>query len=298
MRESRLFQIVYHLLEKGQAPAPELAEKLEVSVRTIYRDLDALSAAGIPVYARAGRDGGIRLLGDFVLDQAVFSQEEKQEILTALRSLQAAQPSTSGQALQKLSAIFRLDAEDWLELDFSRWGNEGSDHEKFALLKSAILTRSCVQISYANACGEIRARVVEPCKLCYKARAWYLKAFCTEKQDFRLFKLSRILDWKLLNRHFTYREYPKLPESDGAEYRLITLRFPQALAYRVYDIFDETQVQRQADGALLVCARMPEDAWLTGCLLSFGAQVDILSPASLREAVAGQARIIYEKNKS
>ena len=80
MQESRLFKIVYHLLDKGKATAPELAEKFEVSVRTIYRDIDALSGAGIPVYTETGRNGGIYLMNDFVLDKAVLSEEEKQEI--------------------------------------------------------------------------------------------------------------------------------------------------------------------------------------------------------------------------
>ena len=87
MQESRLFKIVYYLLDKGQATAPELAEKFEVSVRTIYRDIDALSGAGIPVYAEAGRNGGIHLMNDFVLDKAVLSEEEKQEILKCHISL-------------------------------------------------------------------------------------------------------------------------------------------------------------------------------------------------------------------
>ena len=83
MQESRLFKILYYLLDKGGATAPELAKKFEVSVRTIYRDIDALSGAGIPVYAEAGRTGGIRIMNDFIIDKAVFSEEEKQEILTA-----------------------------------------------------------------------------------------------------------------------------------------------------------------------------------------------------------------------
>ncbi len=87
MQESRLFKIVYHLLDKGKATAPELAEKFEVSVRTIYRDIDALSGAGIPIYAEVGRNGGIHLMNDFVLDKAVLSKEEKQEILIALQSI-------------------------------------------------------------------------------------------------------------------------------------------------------------------------------------------------------------------
>ena len=135
MQESRLFKIVYHLLDKGRATAPELAEKFEVSVRTIYRDIDALSSAGIPVYAETGRNGGIHLMNDFVLDKAVLSEEEKQEILTALQSINYTQHISGSQTLQKLSAIFHLSSENWLEVDFSRWGNKGSDNEKFELLK-------------------------------------------------------------------------------------------------------------------------------------------------------------------
>ena len=138
MRESRLFKILYYLLEKGQATAPELAEKFEVSVRTIYRDIDALSGAGIPIYAEAGRNGGIHLMNDFVLDKAVLSEEEKQEILVALQSINITKDSSS-QTLQKLSAIFQLHSENWLEVDFSGWGNKEFDNEKFELLKSAVI---------------------------------------------------------------------------------------------------------------------------------------------------------------
>lgn len=131
MQESRLFKVVYHLLDKGQATATELAEKFEVSVRTIYRDIDALSGAGIPVYAETGRNGGIHLMDGFVLDKAVLSEEEKQEILAALQSINSAQNISSSQTLQKLSAIFNLGSENWFEVDFSRWGNKGTDNEKF-----------------------------------------------------------------------------------------------------------------------------------------------------------------------
>ncbi len=108
MQESRLFKILYHLLDKGQATAPELAEKFEVSPRTIYRDIDALSSAGIPVYAEAGRNGGIHLMNDFVLDKAVLSEEEKQEILTALQSVNSTNNMGSNQTLQKLTEAVRI----------------------------------------------------------------------------------------------------------------------------------------------------------------------------------------------
>ena len=127
MQESRLFKVVYHLLDKGRATASELAEKFEVSVRTIYRDIDALSGAGIPIYAEAGRNGGIYLMNGFVMDKAVLTEEEKREILTALHSINSTSNIDNSQILQKLSAIFNVGSESWLEVDFSRWGNNGTD---------------------------------------------------------------------------------------------------------------------------------------------------------------------------
>ncbi|MCI8417258.1 MAG: YafY family transcriptional regulator [Lachnospiraceae bacterium] len=298
MQESRLFKIVYYLLDKGQATAPELAEALEVSVRTIYRDMDALSEAGIPVYAEAGRNGGIRLMNDFVLDKAVLSGDEKQEILAALQSINIAQNISSSQTLQKLSAMFHLHTENWLAVDFSRWGNRESDNKKFELLKSAVIHGKKIKIHYASSYENISERIVEPGKLVYKAKAWYLQAYCTEKQDWRTFKLNRIFKWEVLDESFPKRSLPEPIEDVQGEYGQITLRFPKEMAYRVYDEFEETQIQPGEKGDLIVSARMPEDEWLIGFLLSFGTQVELLSPAYLKDVLAEQARLLYEKYKT
>lgn len=298
MQESRLFKIVYHLLDKGQATAPELAEKFEVSVRTIYRDIDALSGAGIPIYAEAGRNGGIHLMNDFVLDKTVLSEEEKQEILTALQSIHSANNIGSNQTLQKLSAIFHINSDNWLEVDFSRWGNKGTDNEKFELLKSAVIHQKCVKLAYANSCGIISERIVHPLKMSYKSMSWYLKAYCTKKQDYRIFKLTRIIDLETLTDGFCKSSFPELDETPGNTYNKIVLRFPKNMSYRVYDEFDKTQVTKKENGDLIVSVEMPEDEWLTGYLLSFGTQVDIIEPAYLKDIVAEQAKKIYEKYKS
>lgn len=297
MQESRLFQIVYYLLDKGQATAPELAKRFEVSVRTIYRDMDALSGAGIPIFAETGRNGGIRLMRDFILDRAVLSEEEKQEILIALQSINTTKDIGSSHTLQKLSAMFQLNSENWLEVDFSRWGNKTYDNEKFEALKSAILRCSCVKIQYANAYEQISERVVQPQKLVYKAKAWYLQAFCTEKQAWRTFKLNRILDLEVLAEHFIRRDYPEQAEEPEKAHTRLVLRFPKEMAYRIYDEFEKAQVQRQENGDLIASASMPEDAWLISFLLSFGTKVDVLAPDHLRGVLAEQAKMIYEKNK-
>lgn len=295
MQESRLFKIIYHLLDKGKATALELAGKFEVSVRTIYRDIDALSEAGIPIYTETGRNGGIHLMNDFVLDKAILSEEEKQEILLALQSMNITKDNS--EILQKLSAVFHLNSENWLEIDFSRWGNQGRDNDKFNLLKSAIIHRKCVKITYAGSNEKATERIVQPMKILYKSMAWYLKAYCTLKQDYRVFKLNRIIELEVLSDSFPHQVFPELEKDSKQIYKKIVLRFSKKAAYRVYDEFDMTQIEIQTNGDFIVSAQMPEDTWLIGYLLTFGTQVDILEPAYLKEVLAEQAKLIYEKNK-
>lgn len=298
MQESRLFKIVYHLLDKGRATAPELSEKFEVSVRTIYRDIDALSGAGIPIYTEAGRNGGIYLMNDFVLDKAMLTEEEKREILAALHSINSTNNIDNRQILQKLSAIFNVSSESWLEVDFSKWGNNGTDNAKFELMKSAIIHQRCVKITYANSYGRISERIVQPLKMSYKSMSWYLKAYCTEKQDYRIFKLTRMIELEVLSDTFCKKPFPELDEMAGQVYSTIVLRFAKEISYRVYDEFANTQISTDENGDLIVSVEMPEDEWLIGYLLSFGTQVDIIEPLYLKDIVAKQAKGIYEKYKS
>lgn len=296
MQESRLFKIIYYLLDKGSATAPELAERFEVSTRTIYRDINALSSAGIPVYAEAGRNGGIHLLDHFVLNKAVVSRAEKEKILSALQGLAVLNDGNEPDTLQKLSALFQIEAVSWLEVDFSRWGEKPRDNHKFDTIKKAIIQHRCLRIKYAASYKPVNDRVIQPLKLSYKSKDWYLKAFCTQKQDFRLFKLNRILEWELLDECFVPRIFPDIQNTGQPANDITTLLFPGAVSYRVYDEFDRNQIQLTENGDLLVTADMPQDDWLIGYLLSFGTQVEIIEPLHLKTALAEKAKAVYEKN--
>ena len=124
MKRSRLFKIIYYLLNHGSVTAPILAQEMEVSVRTIYRDIDVLSGSGIPIFVTTGRNGGIHLMNDFVLDKVLLSEKERQDILAAIQELSVANGEYAKETLQKLSALFRLSANDWYEVDFSRWSKK------------------------------------------------------------------------------------------------------------------------------------------------------------------------------
>ena len=297
MSNNRLFQILYYLLDKGHTTASELAAEFEVSVRTIYRDIETLSRANIPIYTETGRNGGICLLSDFVLDKAMFSETEKTEILTALQSMSATGYASEKEVLTKLSALFRVDAGDWLEVDFSRWGKHPYDNSKFERLKTAVIQHQAVKITYESAASGRSERTLWPLKLSYKSKAWYLKAFCPKNQDFRTFKLNRILDLELLEENFVPMPFPE-PDEYQPEPPQIVLSFSKEIAYRVYDEFDETMLKRQENGDLIAFANMPVDQWLIGYLLSFGTQVEIIEPKYLQKIIAKEALAIYEKNKS
>ena len=126
MKISRLFEIVYLLLEKKTITAKELAEHFEVSVRTIYRDIDILSSAGIPVYFQRGKSGGIKLMDNYIINKSLFSQDEQNEILYALQSLNATNYPNNNKTLSKLSTIFNKKSDNWIKIDFSRYNCDDS----------------------------------------------------------------------------------------------------------------------------------------------------------------------------
>ncbi|MFV0392850.1 MAG: helix-turn-helix transcriptional regulator, partial [Coprobacillaceae bacterium] len=141
MQESRLFKIIYYLLDKEVVTAPELAEKFEVSTRTIYRDIDVISSAGVPIYTTQGRNGGIRLLDNYVLDKSLLSKTEKDEILIGLQSLSAVQYLDTNDVLTKLGGFFKTNP-NWIEVDFTRWGSlKETEKDTFNILKRSIIEK-------------------------------------------------------------------------------------------------------------------------------------------------------------
>ncbi len=193
---SRLLGIIYLLLNRGTVTAGELAEQFEVSVRTIYRDVEQLSMAGIPVYARKGKNGGISLTERFVLDKMVISEEEQRRILAALASLRETGASQEEDILHKLGTFFKADVPDWVAIDFSDWS--GRRQELFEQIREAILERKVMEFDYYGQYGEMARRTVEPVQLLFKEYTWYVRAYCRKRQALRLFKVLRMKRVKLL----------------------------------------------------------------------------------------------------
>ncbi|MBQ8822530.1 MAG: YafY family transcriptional regulator [Lachnospiraceae bacterium] len=291
---SRLFGIMYMLLNKETVTAKELAEHFEVSVRTIYRDVEVLSEAGIPVYARKGKNGGICLMEHFVLNKMLITEEEQQQILSALLSVGETTASEEKEIVQKLGNFFKTEPVNWIAIDFSDWGS--GQKQLYEDIKRAILTSRVISFDYYGQNREMSRRIVEPVQLLFKEYTWYLSAYCRERKAPRIFKLTRIKRLEVLEECFEPREEWYQKEDTNEEKQrdtkgeqvyapLITMWIDKKEAYRVYDRFGESDIEILEDGNFMVRVAYPLDEWVYSLILSFGASAKVLEPLEIRDEI-------------
>lgn len=300
MQISRLFEIVYLLLERRSVTARELAERFEVSPRTIYRDVDALAQAGIPVYADRGQGGGIRLMEQFVLNKSLLSVKERRELLASVQGMQAVREEEVQPLLEKLSSLFGAEREDWIEVDFSPWTSSGELGKYFQLLKEAILNRQVVCFSYSAANGSTVERTAEPHRLFFRGYDWYLLAWCRIRSDFRYFKLTRMRGLATLPEHFEKRNIPEREsayEQPDSQIEL-TVRASPRMTYRVYDEFPPDFWEKEENGSFLIRFAMPQNEWLYSYLLGYGPELEVIAPPQVREELLERAEKILKNYKS
>jgi predicted DNA-binding transcriptional regulator YafY len=290
MKTNRLLEITLILLNKGNTTARELADRFEVSTRTIYRDIDALSAAGVPVYTNKGSGGGISLLENYVLNRSLITEHERDSLLLALKTLQATRYPEIDAILEKIGALFKNSAPaDWVNIDFSPWGSGPNEENKFLDIKRAILKSKVVTFDYINADGILSHRNLEPMLLSFKSQAWYVWGYCRTRHDFRTFRISRIRNMVVTDESFKRRPPESIQEEEPttAPKKPVTLKLrfqPQDL-YRVYDDYDEEHITRNPDGMYDVTVTFPEDEWVYGYIMSFGDYVEVLEPPHIRDGL-------------
>jgi Predicted transcriptional regulator len=280
---NRLFEIVYILMQKRKVTAKELAERFEVSTRTIYRDIETISCANIPVYMTKGKEGGIGLLDGYVFNKAILSNEEQDQILFALSSLDKMNVQDEKDILDKMSLFFNKDVNDWIRIDFSSWGKDNKQKERFQLIKSAILNRQLIEISYYNSKSQKSQRIVEPLQIWFKDKSWYLMSYCRVKNDYRVFKITRIRKVKLLEEKFERR----LPKENHREIKIETitlqLEIDKTMAYRVYDEFEDEEITLNQNGNFIINVEYPKNDWVYGYILSYGKYIKVISPVHIKD---------------
>ncbi|AJH00383.1 transcriptional regulator [Clostridium beijerinckii] len=303
MQISRLFQIIYILLKKKSITARELSEHFEVSVRTIYRDIDALCQAGIPIYSSQGKGGGISLVDKFIFDKSLFSEVEQDKILLALQSLSAVGYDDINDVLSKLSNLFQKSDINWIEVDFSNWGSERKQKEIFNLIKESILKQKVITFSYFGADGMKSNRYVEPFKLLFKDKAWYLQGYCLERTAFRTFKITRMSDINITDESCIHQDLQDLMYDDSPSEKFnelihLKLKVSSEGAYRVYDDFDEENITMNKDGSYSIDISIPEGEWIYNYLLSFGTMLEIIEPIDVRNEIINRLGNMINKYTS
>lgn len=288
MQINRLLEIVYILLDKKTVTAMELAQHFEVSQRTIYRDIDTLSGAGIPVYTSKGKGGGISLLDNFVLNKAMLTDKEQIDIISSLQGLNALNISDVEPVLKKLAGMFNRDNISWIDVDFSHWGSNEAEGEKFNILKTAILSRNIVTFDYFSSQGEKTERIIEPLKILFKKQSWYILGYCKTKCDYRIFKITRIKNLRS-SKEFFQRDIPKYIWGNPSEFKngivKLVLRIEAKMAYRIYDELAQEDIVKNPDGSFTVTVNFPEDEWVYGYVLSYGNYAEVLEPSHIREII-------------
>jgi predicted DNA-binding transcriptional regulator YafY len=293
MKIDRLLAITTILMNKGSVTARDLAERFEVSTRTVYRDVDVLSAAGVPVFTNKGSGGGISLMEGYAFDRMLLSGQESESILLALQTLQAARYPEIGLILEKLGALFKNSSiTNWVDVDFSPWGSGTEEGEKFNLIRQGILKRNSLQFDYVGTGGHRSARSANPMRLQFKGKAWYLWAWCKSKKDFRSFRITRMRNVKLLSETFEPKtiieECREDIESGTDNYRPMTklwLKFKLRAEHRLYDDYDDEMIKHNHDGTMEIILHFPEDEWVYGYLLSFGPDLEVIEPGHIRKVL-------------
>lgn len=313
MKLERLLSIIILLLNRRMVQAKELAERFEVSVRTIYRDVEAINAAGIPVVTYQGTNGGIGLTEGYRLDRNVLTNNELAAIVTALRSISTSYGNEQHlRLMEKINSVVPLDYSEEFRhkasgvlIDYAPWDGNERLQPKLQLLKEAIDNRFVVRLTYSNANGEGSQRCVEPYTLILKGRQWYLQAYCLEKEQFRLFKLNRMKGAEIdRERTFIRRELlPQEPDTGPNPHELpqvaeIVLRFRAEALHLAEELFGVEELEAVEGGGWQVKKAYPEDEWLYRFILSLGYQAEVLAPAHLREIIASRAEQIAKIYRS
>ncbi|MCX4322351.1 MAG: YafY family protein [Lachnospiraceae bacterium] len=301
MKIDRMIGILSILLQQEKVTAPYLAEKFEVSRRTINRDIEALCMAGIPLVTESGQNGGVFIMEGYKIDRALFTTQDMQAILAGLRSLDSVSGTNQYvQLMEKLSAGASnlLAGDTHILIDLSSWYKSALS-PKIELLHSAILSTNKVSFTYHSPKGESK-RIVEPYDLIFQWAGWYLWGWCERREDFRLFKLMRMTELAV-GETFEKRtvSLPDLsPKQIFPPQFQVKAKIDSSFKWRLVEEFGPESFQTLPDGSLLFCSKFVDRQSVVGWIASFGGGAELLEPVELRQEVLRFAEGIAQKYRT
>lgn len=289
MKIDRLIGILSVLLQEEKTTAPELAERFEVSKRTINRDIEALCKAGIPIQTSQGVGGGISIMDGYRMDRTILTSRDMQMILAGLRSLDSVSGSRYyGQLMEKIKAGSSefVSGRDSILIDLSSWYRE-SLAPKIEVIQNAIESRHTLKFTYYNQKGE-SIRELEPYYIVFKWSSWYVWGWCLKRNEFRLFKFNRMDKVTMTDSEFVCRDVPTPDLSTEKIFPggiKVKALFTEDVKWRLVEEFGPECFTQEPDGRLLFKADYTDMDNLVTWMLTFGDKAELLEPKEAREKI-------------
>ncbi len=310
MKLDRLLAIIIMLLNRKRIQARELAEYFEVSKRTIYRDIESINNAGIPIITYQGKNGGLGIVDTYKIDRQVLSLQDMISMLSVLKGINTTFPDKQlDGAIEKIHALVPENDQEYVKnqieqivIDVMPWGSSPLQKKKMTRLQQAITGSRLCRFSYHDSHGNSTMRKVEPMTLVFKAMSWYLFAYCRLRNDFRIFKLSRIQNLEVAGQTFTrkkafFSQYDSInPTTD--QMVSLHIRFARKIRHEVEEYLESSQIEELNNGDIITRFEMPDNDWIAGWLLSLGENAEVMAPASLRRLLSQKAKKITELYKT
>lgn len=294
MKVERLISIIMVLLDKERISAQTLADRFEVSLRTIYRDIDAINMAGIPVRSISGVGGGIEIMPNYKMDRKTFSTNDLSAILMGLSNISNMMQSKElSNALAKVKSFIPANSAKDIELkanqiyiDLSPWMGGRDAQNYLEMIKKALHEKNNLSFDYADRYGNKTTRLVEPYQLVMKNSHWYVHGYCLKRNDFRLFRLFRMSNLQLEDTFFTPRDFEK-PQLDFTDevatmVETIQIRIHQSVMDRVLDFCAYEEFSPDGDEHYIVDFPFIENDYYYTILFSFGNKCECLEPQHIR----------------
>ena len=305
MKLARVVSIIMLLLQRTRVTAVELAEIFEVSTRTIFRDIDTINEAGIPIVTYTGVNGGISIMDGYKVEKGLFSTDDIVSLLMGLSNMPVSDDDVVN-AMAKIKGLLPTDQLQTIEqrskkiiIDYTTWRVNSTFTSYFSDIKRAVDSNKIISFGYYDKNGKETERTVEPHRMFFKDSIWYLQAYCTKRQSFRTFRLSRMSYVEILPHIFTPRE-PKPLDKDTIDLDWINVRLLVDMSIRPWmmDFCGADSIEDYDDNKVIVNMPFMASDYGFGVILRFGDKCEVLEPETIRQEVKERAKRlldIYQK---